>query len=75
MNGRTARRSKSRMAGGVEVGAVVKRVRVAGQLDPEVAVRTAARADGAAPQHRQRLEELVALIVVDQIAALDHEIG
>ena len=63
------------VAGGVEVGPVVERVRVAGQLHAEVAVRPAAGMDDAPAQDGQRLGELVALVVVDQIAALDHEVG
>jgi hypothetical protein len=51
----------------VEVGSVVERIRIARQLDAVIAVG----ADEPASERGQRPRELVALIVVDQIAALD----
>jgi len=60
---------------GVEVGAVVERIGVARQLNAVVAVPPAAGTHHAAAQHRQRGRQLVALVVVDQVSALDHGVG
>ena len=62
------------MARRVDVGAVIERIRVEGGLDAVVAVWPAARVHDAAIQHGERVGELVALVVVDQVAALDHEL-
>ncbi len=61
------------MLRGVDVRAVVERVRVEGRLDAVVAVGPAARMHDAAAQRRKCVRELVALVVVDQVAALDHD--
>ena len=58
----------------VDVRSVIERVRVERGLHSKVPVRPAARADRTAAQHRKRLVELVALSIVDEVAALDHEI-
>ena len=72
---RGRRLEQSGVAGRVEVGPVVERVRIAGLLDPVVAGRAASGIDGAAGQHRERSRELVGLRVVDQVAALDDRAG
>ena len=56
----------------VDVGPVVVRIRVRRRLDSLVAGRAAVRVDAAAAQDRQRLVKLVQLVVVDQVAGLDH---
>ncbi len=63
------------MAGHVDVGPIVGRVRVGGELHAVVAVGPAAGLNLAAVQERERLLELVVLGVVDQVAALDHQVG
>ena len=64
-------RQQPRMLRSVEVGAVVERIRVARQLDAVVAGR--GRTTPAA-ERGQRPPELVALVVVDQVAALDDRV-
>ena len=66
---------QARVAGGVEVGAVVEGVGVARQLDAEVAVGAAAGVHCSASQGCEGVGELVALGVVDQVAALDDRVG
>ncbi len=75
MNGRDGSPQQSRVAGGVQVGAVVERIGVAGKLNPEVPICPAAGTDRAAAETAERLGKLVALGVVDQVAALDYRVG
>ena len=62
------------MARRVDVRAVIERIRVEGGLDAVVAIWPAAGVHDAAVQHGERVGEFVALVVVDQVAALDHEL-
>jgi hypothetical protein len=59
----------------VDVGAVVVRIRVRGGLHALVAGGAAVRVDAAVAQDRQRLVQLVALRVVDQVARDDDRLG
>ena len=61
--------------GGVEIRAVVERVGIARQLDAVVAVRAAAGADRATAQDAQRPGQLVSLVVVDEVPALNDRVG
>lgn len=68
------RAQQTGMERGIDVRAVVEGIGVAGQLHAEVAVTAAAGCDAATVQHGERVRELVDLVVVDQIAALDDEL-
>ena len=57
--------------GSIEVWPVVERVGVVRQLDAVVAAGAAPGSDERPAERRHRLRELVALIVVDQVTALD----
>ena len=59
------------MPGSVEIRAVVEGIRIARELDPVVA----ARVNQPTAQHAHRPGKLIALVVVDQVAALDHRVG
>ena len=63
---------QARVARRVEVGPVIEGVGVARELDAVVAVLSAARMDGAALERGEGVLELIALRVVDQVAALDN---
>ena len=69
------RLEQSRMTRGVEVGTVVEGIGVERGLDTEVAALPASRAGAPSAQHLKRELEFVGLIIVDQVAALDHGVG
>ena len=63
------------MSRGIDSRAVVERVGVGAELDAVVAAASAPRGDAAAGERGQRVDELVVLVVVDQIAALHYGVG
>jgi hypothetical protein len=75
MEGLDRVREKTRVLGCIDLRAVVERIGIDLGLHAEVAIRTASRMDLAAVQNCDGTLELVALVVVDQVAALEYEIG
>ena len=63
------------MARGVDGRAVIERVGVRAELDAVITAASAPRGDAAAGERGQRVDELVVLVVVDQVAALHHGVG
>ena len=59
----------------VQIRAVVERIRVDRRLHPEVATGATAGPRPAPPEDCDGVREFVALVVVDQVAALDHGVG
>ena len=60
--------------GRVDVGPVIERVGVRRELHAVVPVWPAPRLHSAAPEYGERVRQLVVLVIVDQVAALDHEL-
>ena len=73
---RAARRAQHvRVLRGVDCGPVVEGIGVRACLDPAVALAPADGADGPALEHGEGVGQLVVLVVVDQVAALNDEVG